>query len=114
MYGLICGISLIASVFVTYAQDFRVIIQMVMMGLMFTSGIFWDINLINDQQVQQALFTFNPLAALIDSYRQILLSNEVVSITRLVPVLVWSSTSILTGLLLLKACGNSLTRKLFL
>ncbi|KPV96541.1 Teichoic acid translocation permease protein TagG [Pseudoalteromonas sp. P1-9] len=114
MYGFICGISLIASVFVTYAQDFRVIIQMAMMGLMFTSGIFWDINMIDDQQVQQVLFTYNPLAALIDSYRQILLSNEVVSINRLVPPLIWAGASLLIGLFLLKACQNSLTRKLFL
>ncbi len=114
MYCFICGISLIASVFVTYAQDFRVVIQMGMMGLMFTSGIFWDINLIDDKSVQQALFTYNPLAVLVDCYRQILLFNQILSLAKLTPVLIWTSATIFVGSILLKACGNSLTRKLFL
>jgi lipopolysaccharide transport system ATP-binding protein len=68
------------AVFVTLARDFTVIIAMFMMALMFTSGIFWDINLIQDQSMKELLLTLNPLAALIDGYRQVLIYDNTLNI----------------------------------
>ncbi len=68
--------SLIAALLVTWAQDFRILIQMGMLFLMFVSGIFWDINDIQNEFWRDFLLTANPLAFLIDSYRKILMYNQ--------------------------------------
>ena len=47
-----------------------------MMFLLFASGIFWDVNLITDLHSRALLMTFNPIAFLIDAYRQILMYDS--------------------------------------
>jgi len=43
------------------------------MFLLFVSGVFWDVNAVADADVRRWLLLLNPLATLIDAYRQILL-----------------------------------------
>lgn len=70
-YLLLLVLSLVAALMVTYLQDFRIIINMGLMFLMFASGIFWDINDIKDEYWRDMLLNINPLAFLIDAYRQV-------------------------------------------
>ena len=42
---------------------------------MFTSGIFWDIRGLDDPFKTELLLTINPLAFVLDAYRQILMYN---------------------------------------
>jgi lipopolysaccharide transport system permease protein len=49
------------------------IITMGMMFLLFASGIFWDLNRIDDPVSRDLLLTYNPIAFIIDSYRQVLM-----------------------------------------
>ncbi len=109
---LICGVALFFSVFVTAAPDFRMAIQLFMMGLMFTSGIFWDVNLIQDESIKELLLIVNPMAALIDGYRQVLMYNSVFETQYLASVLVWGLSAGIMGLLTLNYFSNQLTRKL--
>jgi lipopolysaccharide transport system permease protein len=112
-YILIAGVASFFAVFVTLASDFTVIIGMFMMGLMFTSGIFWDINLIQDQSMKELLLTLNPLAALIDGYRQVLIYDNTLNIKYMVAVLVWGLMSLSFGAYCLNRYSNTLTRRLF-
>ncbi|RHW74880.1 ABC transporter permease [Colwellia sp. RSH04] len=112
-YILIIGVASFFSVFVTFATDFTVIISMFMMGLMFTSGIFWDVNLIQDQSLKELLLILNPLAALIDGYRQVLMYGNDLTVKYMLSVLVWGVVSFFIGAYSLSKYSNSLTRRLF-
>jgi lipopolysaccharide transport system permease protein len=70
---LILPLSMLASLIVAHIRDFRLLIQMSTLFLMFSSGIFWDIRKIADPEIQQFVFDYNPIAFLLDAYRQILM-----------------------------------------
>ncbi len=70
---LISGVGLLAALAVCWHKDFQHLIQLGMMFLLFVSGVFWDVNAVADADVRRWLLLLNPLAALIDAYRQILL-----------------------------------------
>ena len=112
-YLFICAVALLLSVFVTFASDFKMAIQFIVMGLMFTSGIFWDVNLIQDSNLKELLMLLNPIASLIDSYRQVLMYNDVLNIEYMLAVFAWTTVTGLIGLFLLHYYSNTLTRKLF-
>ena len=75
-YLLIVLCSLIGSLLVSFVADFRILISMGMMFLMFASGIFWDINDISSPAMRDAMMTYNPLAFILDSYRQVLMHQQ--------------------------------------
>lgn len=112
-YFLICGVAMLCSVFVTFVPDFKLALQFIMMGLMFTSGIFWDPNLIQDETLKQLLLYLNPLAALVDGYRQVLMYDNQLNLGYMLAVFLWGFVSLVLGLFLLKKFNNTLTRKLF-
>ena len=70
---LITGCGLLAALMVCWQKDFQHLIQLGMLFLLFVSGVFWDVNDIADADVRDWVLLLNPLAALIDAYRQILL-----------------------------------------
>lgn len=111
-YILIVGIAMLLCVFVTYAPDFKMAIQFLMMGLMFTSGIFWDVNMIQDPAMKDLLLLLNPIASLIDSYRQILMYGGELSIRYMGSVLGWAVLFGVFGAVALHNYSNGLTRKL--
>ena len=80
---LILPISMLASLIVAYIQDFRLLIQMGTLFLMFASGIFWDIHEISDPAIRQLVFDCNPIAFLLDAYRQILMHQTQPDLTHL-------------------------------
>jgi lipopolysaccharide transport system permease protein len=65
--------SFIGAYAVCFVRDFSMIISLGMTFLLFTSGIFWDVHDIGDPQKTEILLAVNPLAFIIDSYRQILM-----------------------------------------
>ncbi|WP_024460084.1 ABC transporter permease [Marinimicrobium sp. LS-A18] len=75
-YMLILLVSLVAAICVSYVRDTRILIGMSMMGLMFGSGIFWDLERIQDPVSRELLVTWNPLAYLLDAYRDVLMRGE--------------------------------------
>lgn len=112
-YLLICSVTFVFTIFVTVARDFNVVISMLMLGLMFTSGIFWDVNMIQDEQMKQLLLTLNPIAAIIDEYRQLLMYGNSLDVSKLVSVLIWALALGAVGVLGLNRLDNLLTRRLF-
>ena len=82
-YLLLVPLSLIAALLVTWAQDFRMLISMGMLFVMFASGIFWDVNDILSDRWRELLLLANPMAFLIDCYRQILMYDAGIDATHL-------------------------------
>jgi lipopolysaccharide transport system permease protein len=68
-----CGFA--AAFLVCLFFDFTMLIQLGMMFLLFVSGIFWDPRSLPDPQMTDLVLILNPLAFIIDAYRQILLDG---------------------------------------
>ena len=79
-------------------RDFRLLIQLGTVFLLFMSGVFWDLNAITDESLRDWLMLLNPLATLIDSYRQVLLLGTPPSGERLFWVLTESALLLLAVL----------------
>jgi lipopolysaccharide transport system permease protein len=72
-YVMIVGCSFIGAVLVCFVRDFSMIIQLGMIFLMFTSGVFWDARSLASAQMTEAILTYNPMAFVLDAYRQVLM-----------------------------------------
>ena len=72
-YLLIVTASLIGAYLVCLVFDFSLLISLAMIFLLFTSGIFWDVRELPDPVLAQWVVTINPLAFLVDAYRQVLM-----------------------------------------
>jgi len=72
---LISGCGLLAALLVCLQRDFRLLVQLGTVFLLFMSGVFWDLNAISNEEARRWLLILNPLAALIDAYRQVLMEN---------------------------------------
>jgi lipopolysaccharide transport system permease protein len=72
-YIMIVACALAGASLVCVARDFSPLIGLFMMFLMFTSGIFWDVREISDPNKMEMVLTLNPLAFLLDAYRQVLM-----------------------------------------
>lgn len=74
-YLLIVACALIGSYLVCLYRDFSLIISLGMMFLLFTSGIFWDVRALDDVHMANIIVTVNPLAFLLDAYREVLMNG---------------------------------------
>jgi lipopolysaccharide transport system permease protein len=83
-YLLIILCTLLAALVVSYVGDMRILINMAMMFLMFSSGIFWEITRIADPVKQELVLTWNPLAFLIDAYRKVIMHGAVYDLGHLI------------------------------
>tara|TARA_R110002072_G_scaffold96884_1_gene212902 strand:+ start:214 stop:963 length:750 start_codon:yes stop_codon:yes gene_type:complete len=72
-YLLIVACSLLAAYLVCLVFDFQVLVSMATIFLMFTSGVFWDPRDLPDPAAMELILALNPLAFLLDAYRQIMM-----------------------------------------
>lgn len=72
-YVMIIACALVGACAVCMARDFAPLIGLGMMFLMFTSGVFWDVRMLADTAMADKVLAANPLAFMLDAYRQILL-----------------------------------------
>lgn len=82
-YALILVCSLLGALCVSFVGDIRMVINMGMMFLLFTSGIFWDINTLANPVARELITTYNPIAFLIDAYRQVLMNRSLYDLQHL-------------------------------
>lgn len=68
-YLMIVACGFIAACLVSVVRDFMPIIQLSMIFLMFTSGIFWNPHTLEDPAKTDLLLTVNPIAFILDAYR---------------------------------------------
>lgn len=84
---VVCG--LLASVLVCIKRDFALLIGLGMLFLLFMSGVFWDLNSIASDETRQALLFWNPVAFLLDSFRQVLLWQQAPNLKHLLGLAVF-------------------------
>lgn len=80
----IIAITLPFSWLASVVPDVSKLLPIITMFLMFTSGIFFDVNDIADPVLRDAILTYQPLAFLIDAYRAVLLRSELPDMVHLV------------------------------
>jgi lipopolysaccharide transport system permease protein len=74
-YLMIVVCSLVGAYAVCVIKDFAMVIPLCMTFLLFTSGIFWDVRDLGDAHKTELVLTVNPVAFIIDAYRQILMHD---------------------------------------
>lgn len=73
-YILIVACSFVGACLVCIARDFSQLITLGVMFLLFMSGIFWDVRNLEPDKAQMVM-DFNPLAFILDAFRQIMMHN---------------------------------------
>ena len=74
-YLMILAGAFIGACMVCLARDFSQVIALGMMFLMFVSGVFWDVRGLADPQKADLILAVNPLAFMLDAYRQIMMHS---------------------------------------
>jgi lipopolysaccharide transport system permease protein len=96
---VVTGVSMISAAITPFFPDFKLILNTIMHLLIFLSGVFYDIGNLSPQI--QSLIRLNPIAALIEQYRMILLQGQWPSLQLLVPALIESIIFLTIGWLLI-------------
>lgn len=112
MWFISC-LAMLLSIFVAAAEDISQLISLFMMGMLFSSGIFWDINSINDQDIAELIYNINPLALYIDSFRKILMEGETLEMSRFIIPTIINVIITLASLYGFHRANNKITRLLF-
>ena len=110
-YIFILPVSMLGAWIVVYIRDARMLIQMGTMFLLFSSGIFWDIRSITDIGVQELLITINPLAFLLDAYRQVLIYGAAPDWQHLISICAGSLTVLIVTHLVFVRYSQAIARK---
>lgn len=72
-YVMIVACALIGAYIVCIVRDFAKLISLGMVFLMFISGVFWDVRDLADPGKIDLVLAINPIAFMIDAYRQVLM-----------------------------------------
>ncbi len=75
-YLMIVACSFVGACLVCFIRDFSRLISLGMVFMLFTSGIFWDVRELGDPHKTEMVLTFNPLAFILDAYRQVLMHQS--------------------------------------
>ena len=75
-YIMIVACSFVGACLVCYVRDFSMLISLSMVFLLFTSGIFWDVRNLGDPHKTEMVLALNPLAFLLDAYRQVMMYQQ--------------------------------------
>lgn len=93
-YLMIVACSFIGACLVCIVRDFRMLIPLGMTFLLFTSGIFWDVRDLGDPAKTELLLALNPLAFILDAYRQVLMFQTPPDVVHLLQIGVVSTVVI--------------------
>jgi lipopolysaccharide transport system permease protein len=74
-YLFIVVCSLGSAYIVCLIRDFAMVVPLAMTFLMFASGIFWDVRDLGDPAKTELILAVNPVAFILDAYRQILMEQ---------------------------------------
>lgn len=98
-YLMIVAASLIGAFLVCLAFDVLMLISLGMTLLLFTSGIFWNVHTLPDPSMTQWVLVLNPLAFIVDAYREVLLRATAPDLLHLL-LLCAACLAVIAGMLL--------------
>lgn len=95
---LTAGCSMICAAITPFFPDFQLILSTLMHLLIFLSGVFYDIGELSANA--KMLLRLNPVAAMIEQYRMILLHGQWPELQSLMPAIIETSILLLIGICL--------------
>ena len=95
---LICGITMPLSIGVTLANDLLTVVSSLFRLMFFLSGIFFPSSLVPENL--QSWFYANPMAVIIESYRDVILDGRAPNFSRMSEAAIFSLAFLLVGLAL--------------
>jgi lipopolysaccharide transport system permease protein len=107
-YLLITGIVLSLSAIIPFIPDIKNIVDNLMMGLFFLSGIFFSIN--DMPEKFRDLLYLNPMVHVIENARLVLINDRAPNHLHLLYVLAFALVFIIIGLLLFKKLQNNFVK----
>jgi lipopolysaccharide transport system permease protein len=110
-YLMIVACSLIGACLVCLVRDFSKVITLGMTFLLFTSGIFWDVNDIGDPRKTELVLAMNPIAFILNAYRQVLMFDTVPDLVHLAQICLGSVVLIIIVLALMRRYSQFLALK---
>ena len=110
MFVVILGVSMIAALLVTMIQDLQIVVSMGILFLMFSSGVFWDVNSIADDRTRELVLLLNPLAFMLDAFRQTLMYGRSFDIDQALFILAAFATCIVIAHLIFVRASNHLSK----
>jgi lipopolysaccharide transport system permease protein len=110
-YLMIVACGLVGAYLVCLMRDFSMVISLGMIFLMFTSGIFWDVRALDDPQMTELVLSVNPLAFVLDAYRQILMQGVVPDLFHLTAIGIGSAAMAYAMVLVMRQSSQYLALK---
>ena len=86
-YIMILAVALWVSYLVCYLRDIEFLVGMGMLLMLFLSGVFWDVRSLPDPDASSWLLKLNPLAFILDAYRQVLMFGKGVDVAHLLALI---------------------------
>jgi len=106
---LICAAALLVAAITPFLPDFKFLISTMMIALMFGSGIFYSYTEVLMPKHQE-IFMLNPIANLINNYRQVLMENTLPNWTALGAICMMSLAVISLMTLYYRKTGTAYAR----
>ncbi len=110
-YVTIVACAFVGACLVCLARDFNHVITLGMMFLMFVSGVFWDVRQLSDPAISKLVMAWNPLAFLVDCYRQIMMYNTPPDMVHLLAIAVGFGALLCAMVLLMRRGSQYLALK---
>lgn len=107
-YVMIVACSLAGAILVCYIRDFSMAISLLITFLLFTSGIFWDVREIGNPELTELILLVNPLAFMLDAYREVIMYQGQPDVLGLVRNLLLFGAAALALLGYLRSASQSL------
>lgn len=107
-YLMIVACSFIGAILVCFLRDIQLLINLGMLFLLFTSGIFWDVHDLGDPQMTATVLTWNPMAFILDAYRQVLMYQQTVNSMHLAAIGAGFTALTILGAFFMRSKGQRL------
>jgi len=110
-YLLITGCAMLGALLVCWRRDFQMLIQLGTVFLLFMSGVFWDVQAIQNTDLVAWLSILNPLLVLLSAYREVLMMGQAPDTLALIWVLLESVLLITAALWLYRKLNYWLAQR---
>ena len=110
-YLLLTGCALLGALLVCWRRDFQMLIQLGMVFLLFMSGVFWDVQTIQNTELVKWLSICNPLLVLLNAYRDVLMAGQAPNVGALLWVFAESLAILVAALALYRRLNYWLAQR---
>ena len=110
-YLLITGCAMLGALLVCWRRDFQMLVQLGTVFLLFMSGVFWDVQAIQNTDLVAWLSILNPLLVLLSAYREVLMMGQAPDTLALIWVLLESVLLITAALWLYRKLNYWLAQR---